>query len=379
MKKNTILIDPWGTGNTASYLNGLIYGISPDVNLTVFTNYGFSLETDAECTVKRVFFRWSDSMKRGSVRLVIRGVEYLLAYFRILCFVVANKPDIVHINWLMKYSVDSFFIRMMKGWCGKIVYTAHNVLPHVKSESYIQKLRTIYNSVDTIILHGESIKEEFCDYFPEYANKVCIQYHGANLHSNVGYDADIIDLSLKFEHREKVFLFFGRIFENKGVDRLIKIWTENEIRGTLIVCGEIREDYPHFEEMKKRITETSHIIFLDGFVDDNTLNYLIDFSDIILLPYRHASMSGVVFTAADFAKTLLCTNVGALPEYLENNVDSFCCENDDNALADAILQIDRSYTKEALADMGKKLKQNIENKCSWKTIGAGVVKNIYEK
>ena len=88
-------------------------------------------------------------------------------------------------------------------------------------------------------------------------------------------------------------------------------------------------------------------------------------------------MSGVVFTAADFHRTLLTTNVGAIPEYLEKNMDSFICENDDESLAHSINEA-LLLPSDVLQQMGNNLFNNINSKYNWETIGTMVVETIYK-
>ena len=57
IKKKVVLIDPWGIASTSEYLNGLIYGLSSLVDLTVFTNYYFQLKIPSNVEIKRVFFK----------------------------------------------------------------------------------------------------------------------------------------------------------------------------------------------------------------------------------------------------------------------------------------------------------------------------------
>ena len=43
MKKDVLLIDPWGVHGSERYLNGLISGLSKNVNLTLITNKYYEL------------------------------------------------------------------------------------------------------------------------------------------------------------------------------------------------------------------------------------------------------------------------------------------------------------------------------------------------
>ena len=109
---------------------------------------------------------------------------------------------------------------------------------------------------------------------------------------------------------------------------------------------------------------------------DDIANYRISNCDLLLLPYRHASMSAVVFTAATFAKPIWCTRVGALEEYLNDDI-AFLVENDDEKIKESLIKICNECSKEELIDMGRKLQNYIENICNWKKIAKGIVENCY--
>ena len=380
--KRVLLIDPWGIANTSEYLNGLIYGLSPIVDLTVFTNHYFELKTDSNPRIYRIFFKKTEKMQRNIIRSVLRGMEYIAAYLRIFLYLLkTEKYDVIHINWLLKYSLDVYFLKHIKKYANKVVYTAHNVIPHVNGEKYISQLRNIYDACDCIILHGEAIKQEFIKYFPEFKNKVYIQYHGNNLFPSTTYDENRIPeyIKKKVLQYNRVYIFFGAIFFNKGVDLLVKCWLKNTSnhQSLLVLAGKRVGDYPELDHMLKDINNSDNILYINGFVENDVLNYLIEKSSMILLPYRHASMSGVVFTAADFKKPILCTNVGAIPEYIENTVDSICVECSEEKLLEALKMIDESFDDELLREMGLKLFQNIQSKCSWSIITRKLEQEVY--
>lgn len=380
--KRVLLIDPWGIANTSEYLNGLIYGLSSIVDLTVFTNYYFELKTDSNVRINRVFFKKTEKMHRNKIRSVIRGMEYIIAYFRIFTHLLrTERYDVIHINWLLEYSLDVHFLKHIKKYTNKVVYTAHNVIPHVNGEKYIPQLRVIYGMCDRIIFHGEAIKKEFIKYFSEFENKVYIQYHGNNLFPSTAYDENKIPeyIKKKVLQYNRMYIYFGVIFFNKGVDLLVKCWLKSTCnkKSLLVLVGKRDGDYPELDQMIGEINNSDNILYINGFVDNDVLNYLIEKSIMVLLPYRHASMSGVVFTAADFKKPILCTNVGAIPEYIENGVDSICVECSEEKLLEALKMVDESFDEKMLHEMGVKLFQNIQNKCSWPIITRKLEQEVY--
>lgn len=377
-----LLIDPWGIANTSEYLNGLISGLSSKTDLTVITNYNFNCkdENDYTARIYRWFFKKSENMNMGILRKIIRGLEYAITYRKIIRHLKKEQPyDVVHINWLLNYSLDVSFLKKIKKLSRKLVYTAHNVIPHINGKKSVEILRQVYSYPDRIILHGEAVQQDFVKLYPEYANKVYIQKHGSNLIPNIYYDINNIDTDIicKIEKYKKIFICFGYIFVDKGIDRVVHLWNNEWKDSLLIIAGKTDEAYSELSDalIQKNL---DNLLFLNRFVDDNTLNYLISKSDIIVLPYRKASMSGVVFTACDFSKPILTTNAGAISEYLSDGIDSFVVNNDDLELRKKIEDIVKNISCEQLSIMGTALHTNINNTCSWNVVTTKLIHECYE-
>ncbi len=378
MKKDVLLIDPWGVRGSERYLNGLISGLSENVNLTLITNKYYELVPGINYKVIKLFFKKSENMDSGLKRKVIRGLEYINAYRRIIRYLKKRHFHVIHINWLLMYSLDCYFLKALKCKCDKLVYTAHNVIPHVNGMSKVPVLRKIYVRADIIILHGKGIRDEFIELFPEFNNKIYIQKHGAELNTDISYNEKSIPdfITKKIMTYNKVFLFIGNLFYNKGVDRLIPVWEKVSKENLLVIVGEKNKDYKELEEYRDRIIKMDNILLIDQYVSDNVANYLISRSDLLLMPYRHASMSAVVFTAATFAKPIWCTKVGALVEYLNEQI-SFLVENTEESLCESLLMISNCVSKDEFVIMGKKLQEHIRETCSWDLIAKRLIEDCY--
>lgn len=244
--------------------------------------------------------------------------------------------------------------------------------------SKVPVLRKIYVRADIIILHGKGIRDEFIELFPEFNNKIYIQKHGAELNTDISYNEKSIPdfITKKIMTYNKVFLFIGNLFYNKGVDRLIPVWEKVSKENLLVIVGEKNKDYKELEEYRDRINKMDNILLIDQYVSDNVANYLISRSDLLLMPYRHASMSAVVFTAATFAKPIWCTKVGALVEYLNEQI-SFLVENTEESLCESLLMISNCVSKNEFVIMGKKLQEHIRETCSWDLIAKRLIEDCY--
>lgn len=126
------------------------------------------------------------------------------------------------------------------------------------------------------------------------------------------------------------------------------------------ICGVISNEYLH--ELQSIKTDVK-IDYIPGFIDDDTLYSLIDQSDIILLPYRAISQSGVLLLALYFRKMIISSDLPSFKETLEGFTDDmFAKAEDAQSLADLITRYLRGEV-----DIGKQLQiiDNLNHKYSW--------------
>ena len=113
-------------------------------------------------------------MVPSAKRNAVRATEYICQYLKLVNIIKREKPDVVHIHWSVISKVDPIFFRKIKKYCGKLVYTAHNVLPHINSEKYIDSYGKIYNCADVIIVHGQKHTMKSSRNFTLNIRKKCI-------------------------------------------------------------------------------------------------------------------------------------------------------------------------------------------------------------
>ena len=91
----------------------------------------------------------------------------------------------------------------------------------------------------------------------------------------------------------------------------------------------------HFDLAKYKGLD--YIEFRNRFIPDDELVALIQHSKFLVCPYTDATQSGVIMSAFAFAKPVVATNVGGLPEMLGNNKYGMIVNSKDvDCLADGI-------------------------------------------
>jgi len=74
---------------------------------------------------------------------------------------------------------------------------------------------------------------------------------------------------------------------------------------------------------------------------DNVGDYMAAF-DGFLYPSRHEGLDAILLDALEFGLPIVATNVGGIPEIVENESNGFLCEVDDiEAMSEAVLTLSR--------------------------------------
>jgi glycosyltransferase involved in cell wall biosynthesis len=134
-------------------------------------------------------------------------------------------------------------------------------------------------------------------------------------------------------------MFFGRILEYKGLEYLIKAepLITRAVPGAKIVIAGAGDDMDRYRAMmankEKFVVYNHHIPYGEGAM-------LFQQCSVVALPYVEASQSGVVSTAYGFRKAVVVTDVGSIPEIVDDGVTGFIVPPRDHvALAEAIIRL----------------------------------------
>jgi glycosyltransferase involved in cell wall biosynthesis len=130
-------------------------------------------------------------------------------------------------------------------------------------------------------------------------------------------------------------LFFGLVRHYKGLDVLAKAMERlNDLPVHLSVVGEwwIKDD-----KLKASLTDMPHIDVVDKYVTDEEVSEYFNRADVVVLPYRTATGSGVISLAYHYGKAVIATRVGGIPDVVEDGVSGKLIDAEDpDALARAI-------------------------------------------
>jgi len=385
-----IMQDPWGIRGLGIYDYSLCDALyKKNKNLILITNCYYEYNKLSNFKVEKMFFKHSENIKINIFRKIIRGIEYCFNMLNLLNRYSKKSPDIIHIQWLLFYQFDYFWLRILR--CRlrskniKIVLTAHNVLPHIKGYKYKNILEKIYSQFDGIIVHSEVLKEQMIKIFGEKVNNwsICVIPHGANgkLLEKVNKDTlnDYIKKIKLFKAERYNFLFAGTIHKNKGLDILLKAWKEHMnkySKDKIFIIG--KPNYSLIYELRlAKSCNSSIITSLEYKSDEELLAYYLE-CDFVVLPYKEASQSGVLLTALSLGKPVIATKVGALPEVVDIVKGGYIVEpNNPEHLCLAINKASE-ITRDKLTKWNDDIKYKTNKYFSWDNI-AKLTYNFYKE
>ena len=240
--------------------------------------------------------RWQHS--NDLIKRLVKVAEGLLNYTYTCIKVACNKPDVLHLQWLPLMEVVGWEIPFLK--CiqrlspnTRLVLTIHNIYPHNMSDerkmAYNARFRKASSLFDAFIVHTKISKEDVIREFGLSSEKVHVCCHGVFKPKGV-----TISSEYRKDGKLHILQFGGQSFY-KGTDLLVDavcgLDDERKKRIETHIVGGISQSF--LEELKKKDVD-SVVTWKAYFLSDEELYQEINAADLIVLPYRAISQSGVL-------------------------------------------------------------------------------------
>jgi glycosyltransferase involved in cell wall biosynthesis len=308
--------------------------------------------------VRECFYR--RTAKRGLAapgRRAFKAAEHLPDMLRLRRRLDA---DVVHYQWLTMPFLDS---RLLPRRRPRLI-TAHYILPPRPSRRQVSVARRLFGTMDAVVAHSE---------------------HGAaRLRGEVGLDPDRVrviphgafdyftrlpeekPLPAELEGAEgPVVLFFGLLRPYKGLDTLLHAF--RQLKGAeLWIVGNPRMD---LEPLRRLAAEAAgRVRFVTRFVEDAEVPAIFRRADLVVLPYRDAEQSGVLYTALAFGKPLVLSSVGGFPEVAATGAARLVPPEDPDALGEALTGL--TANPEAREQLATAARAAAAGPYSWDAIAA---------
>ncbi|GIM64223.1 hypothetical protein Pve01_82660 [Planomonospora venezuelensis] len=296
-----------------------------------------------------------------------RSRHYPVDVLRFLRRIVALQPRVVLFQGPLKFPlVDALAVRYLRRRGVPVAAVVHDVVPHNERAISTAALHAYYRAFPCLIAHSEDAADRLR--VAGIRASTMVVPHGrydifdidslsrADARSSLGIDGDAV-----------VALFFGNLEERKGLGEFVAA-AEKDAGATalFLAAGKDFLSASAPRSLKETIRNERVVEGLrvdSGRVPHRQVQFYFRAADVVVLPYREGSTSGVLKLAFAFGVPVLATDVGDIREQLTEGLGQVI---NGEATPDAIVA--------GVAELaGRARLQNVDVSLEWSDIAPRVM------
>jgi glycosyltransferase involved in cell wall biosynthesis len=241
---------------------------------------------------------------------------------------------LIHLHWLFVFALPGarrfpvirrlaqvwflFWLRTCQMLGMRLVWTAHNVLPHKQIfADDVSTRQTLVNATDLVIAHSPSALAELAA-LGAVARRSAVIQHGPI--TPMWRTAPLSTPGARGKPCR--FLFFGRVQEYKGVDDLLVAFVAmpHDVAAHLTVAGQCNDP-----RLRSRLYELARrgsgsVTLRLEWVPEQEVTQLLDAADVVVLPFRRVTTSGSAMLALSHGRPLIVPDLPGLADLPDDAV-----------------------------------------------------------
>jgi len=295
-------------------------------------------------------------------------------------------PGLVLLKWWIPFFGPAFAsaVGPLRRRGTRVVLVCDNLIPHERRPFDLAFTRWMLRNSDGYLVMSKSVERDLDRLkpgaprrhvlHPLYAQFDRGRWTRESARKRLGLDGEVA-------------LFFGYVRRYKGLDTLLDAWPAVRARrpATLVVAGEFYEDVAPYRERVARANAAvgagggtdpaggaveGSVRMLSRYIPDEEVEALFKAADVVVLPYRSATQSGVTHVAYALGVPVITTDVGGLAETVRPGETGLVVPPESPAaLADAIVR----YVAEGMAPRLRAGVAELRQAHSWETLADRVV------
>lgn len=320
-KKKIIIIGPAYPyrGGNSLFVSHIFDALKDDFDVKIF-NYSL-LYPSLFFPGKTQYDESHTIIKKAPSERLINSISPI-SWFRVAKRIIKENPDLIVFDWWHPFFAFCHFTisdLIKKKFRKKILFVTENFISH--EGNFIDKTLTtigLRNASTFLVLSGIVEKEvsRIAKGRKIYRSELPI-YNCYKLESDISNSN--FRKELGFNDNDKILLFFGYVRKYKGLDLLIEALPKikasiPEVK--LLIVGEFYDSPNRYQELITKLNLSQDVVLINQFVPNEEVAKYYDVCDLVVLPYRSATQSGILNVAYGFYKPVLATDVGGLAEFL---------------------------------------------------------------
>ena len=282
--------------------------------------------------------------KQGSAAQYFQNTRCLssinpLTWKKTADLIIDLEPDLVLFRYWMPFFAPAFTgvaKRIKKHSDINIIAMCDNIIPHEERALDQQLTKRFFDYIDAFIVLSKKVEEELLSIIPNAKYKYSPHPIYSIFKDDISKNEARSQLNISAKN---VMMFFGLIREYKGLDILIEAVgkLKKEMPDfLLLVVGECYENEQKYLDLIQKNELVKAVQTHFSFIPDNEVGTYFAAADVIVLPYRTASQSGIVQIAYHYDTPVIVSNVGGLPEIVDEGKTGYCVDPNPADFAGAI-------------------------------------------
>lgn len=346
MQDNRVLIVDALSG-TNDVAVDLCRTLAPRCQLTVLTVENSRLNTtDFRGRLLALWPYFGGGINVGSLKKMFRAIRQLIAE------IFRHRKGTIHSQFPRFYLLELTIFLAARPFVRRVVFTAHNAVPHEHSIWREALLHLWYRVPHRIIVLSNNVRNEIVKRFHIPSSKIDVIPHGSYValrSSCIGATPSDRVASIVEATKGKLLIFqFGIIREYKGIDTLIeaaRFLPGKPAWHVLVMGGGPPELVSKYQEMAKDLHLEGNVTIIREFLSNEDLAILAERADILSFPYVDISQSGALMLGISFGKPSVCTDIPGFREYLNQDEALFFPAHKPALLAERLMSLLQSSEK----------------------------------
>ena len=279
-----------------------------------------------------------------------------------------EKPDLVIFRFWMPFmgpSLGTLGRMIRRNNHTKIVAITDNTIPHEKRAG--DRLLTSYflKSCDAFLTMSKSVLNDFQSF---QISKPAI-FNPHPMYENFGKQVDQVQAKKKLglDVEKNYVLFFGFIRKYKGLDTLLKAFSDQRLKEKnlqLIIAGEYYDSPQAYEQLIDNLELRNHVILANHYIEDSDVSLYFSAADLVAQTYKTATQSGVTQIAYYYNRPILVTDVGGLSELVPHQKVGYVTSQDTQEISDCIFDF---YEHKRASEFSKNIVSE-RKKFTWESL-----------
>lgn len=325
------------------------------------------------------------------LRRITRGWRYIFEWIRLYQYLVKHKPDIIQFGKI-EFKFEAFFLQRLNRKNLTLSQICHEFeAREIKSQTPLEKFfqnqyKDLYHNFSILFFHADNNRQRFQSFYHVPKERLKIIPHGnEGFFSQYGIDPKVeekLSEIYQLDSDTPLVLFFGLLAPSKGIPNLIEAFSlvhHQNPQARLVIAGSPSKhiDLQNLLKQVDLLGLSQSVYFDSRYIPNHEVGTLMSLARVVVYPYINSTQSGSLQVAYTFGKPVIATNVGGLPEVVDDNRSGFLVPaQNPQALARAILELVNDPIR--AKKMGDYAKHLSETRFSWSTI-AQTILNFYHE